>query len=107
MNNQEALELLKTHNEKCSGCDKLCDDMCKPAVELAIKALEEIQQYRSIGTVEECRDAIEKQIPKEWGDFAEILEVITCPVCLTEWNVIDNDTERFNYCPKCGQRLED
>lgn len=28
----------------------------------AIKALEEIQQYRAIGTVEECRAAMEKQI---------------------------------------------
>ena len=27
----------------------------------AIKALEEIQQYRAIGTVEECRAAVEKQ----------------------------------------------
>lgn len=31
------------------------------AIELAIKALEEVQQYRAIGTVEECRAAVEKQ----------------------------------------------
>ena len=31
----------------------------------AIKALEEIQQYRELGTVEELRIAREKQIPKE------------------------------------------
>ena len=31
------------------------------AVEMAIKALEEVQQYRQIGTVEECREAVEKQ----------------------------------------------
>lgn len=30
------------------------------AYECAIKALEEIQQYRAIGTVEECREAVEK-----------------------------------------------
>lgn len=30
------------------------------AKETAIKALEEIQQYRSIGTVEECQTAVEK-----------------------------------------------
>lgn len=28
-------------------------------MEMAIKALEEIQQYQSIGTVEECQDAME------------------------------------------------
>lgn len=29
------------------------------------KALEEVQQYRAIGTVEECREAIEKQKSKK------------------------------------------
>ena len=36
-------------------------DACK----LAIKALGEVQQYREIGTLEECRAAVEKQIPKK------------------------------------------
>lgn len=35
------------------------------AIEEAIKALEEIQQYRQIGTVEECREAVEKQKAKK------------------------------------------
>ena len=29
------------------------------------KALEEVQQYRQIGTVEECREAVEKQTAKK------------------------------------------
>lgn len=29
-------------------------------LEMAIKALEEVQQYRAIGTVEECRAAVEQ-----------------------------------------------
>ena len=32
---------------------------------IAVSALEEIQQYREIGTVEECREAREKQKPKK------------------------------------------
>lgn len=35
------------------------------AIEEAIKALEEVQQYRKIGTVEECREAVEKQKPEK------------------------------------------
>lgn len=35
------------------------------AIQLAIEALKEIQQYRAIGTVEECREAVEKQKPKK------------------------------------------
>lgn len=31
------------------------------SMKMAIQALEEIQQYREIGTVEECREAMEKQ----------------------------------------------
>lgn len=31
------------------------------ADEVAIEALKEIQQYREIGTVEECREAVKKQ----------------------------------------------
>lgn len=31
-------------------------------IEVAIKALEEVRQYRAIGTPEECRAAVEKQI---------------------------------------------
>lgn len=30
------------------------------AFDMAIKALEEIQQYRAIGTVEQCREAVER-----------------------------------------------
>ena len=30
-------------------------------IEMAINALEELEQYRAIGTVEECRAAVEKQ----------------------------------------------
>ncbi len=32
---------------------------------IAVKALEELEQYRSIGTVSECRDAVEKQRAKK------------------------------------------
>lgn len=32
---------------------------------VAIEALKEIQQYREIGTVEECREAVEKQKSKK------------------------------------------
>ena len=50
----------------------------------AIKALEEIQQYRKIGTVEELREAVEKQKAKK---------------C-----VIDSCPDHTHYkCPSCGK----
>ena len=35
------------------------------SLQYCITALREIQQYREIGTVEECREAVEKQKPKK------------------------------------------
>ena len=54
------------------------------ALEIAKQALEEIQQYREIGTVEECREAVEKQKAKK---------------C-----VIDSCPDHTHYkCPSCGK----
>ena len=39
---------------------------CEDMMDICVQALEEIQQYRAIGTVEECREAMEKMKPKEW-----------------------------------------
>ena len=77
---------------------------------IAAQALKEIQQYREIGTVEECREAIELQKPKkpipinhkEYADKivnAEFLEdAYLCPNCKT---VIRSGS----HCGRCGQKL--
>lgn len=67
---QAKLTCMKLEDLSCvgEGCSRDCND-CEynykqgtieeheKALELAIKALKEIQQYRAIGTVEECREA--------------------------------------------------
>lgn len=45
------------------------------ALQIAIKALEEVQQYRAIGTPEECRAAVKKQKKKN----PIRLDKCTCP----------------------------
>lgn len=30
------------------------------------------------------------------------IDDIACPRCLSKFSTIDNETERFNYCPFCG-----
>lgn len=32
---------------------------------------------------------------------------IACPECLAKFSVIDNETERFDYCPNCGARMSE
>lgn len=33
-------------------------------------------------------------------------EHIVCSACHSVWNIIDNDTERFDYCPNCGAKMD-
>lgn len=62
MTNNEAIEILKERYLTMSMCGNI--EECKrknQAISEAITALNEIQQYRSIGTVEECREVMERQ----------------------------------------------
>ena len=82
-------------------------------MEMAIKVLEEIQQYRAIGTVEECREvrgkqkAIKPVFEINYGDY-ESRFVCSCGkriVVKHNRGVMDNN-DAPNYCPNCGQKLD-
>ncbi len=61
MTENEAIEVL-TDRHTSIGTTK-CDDVAwrklKPAIDTAVNALEEIQQYRAIGTVEEIKEILQ------------------------------------------------
>lgn len=40
--------------------------------------------------------------PVKRGKWIEDIDEMECPECGSKWNYCDNDTERFDYCPKCG-----
>ena len=40
-----------------------------------------------------------------WIDTPNGTETI-CSYCKADWNVFDNDTYRFNYCPNCGAKMD-
>ena len=40
----------------------------------------------------------------EWKE--DVLDNIICSACGESFNICDNDTERFIYCPNCGARME-
>ena len=68
---------------------------------IAIQAIRDIQQYREVGTVDECREANGKQMPKkvkEDGYFGFVDYV--CPTCGH-----DAGSSGTNYCKNCGQKL--
>ena len=70
------------------------------SLQYCISALREIQQYREIGTVEECREAVEKQKPKKpvlRNDNGKLRK--SCPVCGCFFSPLSRS------CPKCGQAI--
>lgn len=73
------------------------------AFDMAIKALEEIQKYRAIGTVKECRAAMEKQKSKKPVTYRETNRA-DCPIC---GNTVRGIKKPFGtYCCGCGQKLD-
>lgn len=73
---------------------------------------EEVKQYRAIGTVEECRAAVEKQTAKKVISFDYNNGTVNygCPVCKRKIiSKIDGKWcgGTFNeYCDRCGQKLD-
>ena len=105
------LQLRHRIDTATSLCGKGADGKAYEDMEMAIKALEEIQQYREIGSVEECREARERQkpkIPDVWGDGCDnegnmIYDMYDCPNCGKSYEV---DYHDYKFCPKCGQAID-
>ena len=89
---EEAIKTIKS-NMPTSGYQ-----MLREALDMAISALKEIQQYREIGTVEEFRKAREKQKAKRpkhiWDGTTE------CPECAKRL------LRHYDFCPDCGQAIQ-
>ncbi len=112
--------------------DKELEDFCKfsDALTLSISSLEEIQQYRTIGTVEECREARERQKGKKpilcmnevGGMFIDYADGhgeyktqtnnwFRCPCCneVVGQRIIVHkrihDQRKKKFCEKCGQAI--
>lgn len=104
-NENEAIEAIKA-NMPTSGYQ-----MLRELLDMAIKDLEEIQQYREIGTVEECREAVEKHEPRKpdyEGDGYDdegvlVYDTWICPCCGKRYEV---DYDDYEHCPKCGQAVD-
>lgn len=75
--------------------------------------VEELKQYRAIGTPEECRAAMEMQTARnpidrnmESGIFRK-RKIFTCPRCGNAClEMMMNERQNTNYCWDCGQKLD-
>lgn len=124
MTENDAIEELKFNNEKClQQCEGACfsrknnDCACQDTV--IERMLDELLRYRAIGTVEECREAVERQKPKKPKASLKINPVINgngayvdadmtvyllCPNC-GEMVGIDENVDKF--CRECGQAIDE
>lgn len=69
--------------------------ICANEHEQLAEWLEELKQYRAIGTVEECRAAMEKQKAKK-------------PMHVTNsYFGYQKHKEHVSYCPDCGHQVEE
>lgn len=100
MTENEAIERFQKcveNNGKCECCKFYVNCGIYEMEELAIKALEEVQQYRQIGTVEECQAAVEMRTAKKPIDRIAFKE---CPTC---GHV---DIGSYGFCERCGQHID-
>lgn len=124
MTPEETIEFLKgMQNEKVDYAELVCApafaygyEYVYPepedyAIEEAIEALKDVQQYQEIGTVEECREAMEKQIPKNSKIIHKSGAICyNCPSCGLNLMKIKNNIQFGHipmYCEYCGQAIKD
>ena len=76
----------------------------------AINAMQELQQYKQLGTLEEVREAVERKKPKTptydgdgYADGTFIWDEWICPRCGTRY---DFEYDDYDYCPNCGQKID-
>lgn len=117
-----------TEQEAINVLEKYTEDTLSPVVveahRMAITVLEEVRQYRAmqsdiiinnaelleyraIGTVEECREAVDKQKakkPLKGGNTDKLQgDIYICVNCSKAVRI--DDCGCF-YCPDCGQRID-
>jgi hypothetical protein len=91
--------------EQLSPCDN-------EAMGIAIECMEELEQYRALGTVEELKEAREKQVAKKPIEYED--KYYACPRCegivMYKWDEYPTKLKSkkygLPYCLGCGQKLD-
>ena len=120
MTEQEAIEIaihclgVLAEQEVCEECPvfHISHSACKEVVQHEIFALRELQQYREIGSVKNCREAAEKQRAKRPTIHRERFSTNTynCPTC--GYRLINKDVagwyggKQYKFCHECGQAIQ-
>lgn len=115
MDYAEAIRLLHPYTTR----DVICEiedkqeaiNKIEEACWVACEAMNELEQYKQLGSIDEVREAVEKQHPKTptWDgdgyapDGTFVWDEWKCPRCETRYEV---DYDEYDYCPNCGQHID-
>ena len=101
MTENEAIKELETSINLAKMCTQNYERKREiQSYEMAIKALEKIQQYRAIGTPEECRAAVERN-----NENTRIMDGVT-ECCGYDFGIDAFRIELSKFCPVCGRKIE-
>ena len=116
MTDHEKFEIM-IHCLKVSAEEEVCEECkiygnchtdCKEVARYAIEAMEELRQYRNLGSIDYVRSACVRQDHKR-PEFVSMLNsvngVFACPNCHTYFMHDCTDTNLF-FCQSCGQALQ-
>lgn len=92
-------EIQKYKNIGVSSADELEQDLLLHKADSVV-----LNQYKAIGTVDECREAREKQTPKQPTLYGGEDGKMICPSCNEDlWDLKECG---FDFCPYCGQAIK-
>lgn len=109
MTENEAIKELETSIDLAKMCTQNYERKNEiQGYEMAIKALEEVQQYRAIGTPEECRDLKDRLVAKKVSlrhvRKFDGFDDGKCPTC---GELVSRDFGGTDiFCSECGQKLD-
>ena len=105
MTENESLKIMLAYKFGRGCKPHYSDEEIEKAFDTAISALQEIRRYREIGTVEECRKAVEKQKAKKPKELDTEYGYFICGNCGGAIAYTD-DFKSHKYCLNCGQAIE-
>ena len=86
------------------------DARAKLLLEYCPKCGEPLPEECAVCEIDIAIKAIEKQIPAEphfegdgYWNGELVYDTWVCPNCGTDYEV---ETDKYNYCPECGQRID-
>lgn len=107
--NIHRIEVIEWFMRSNSSADKEKCEKNKKVLTSVNGLLQEIQQYRAIGTIEDFKALKEKSVAKKPHSISIANDIgnsmVECPICHARSDY-DVKSIKRGYCWKCGQKLD-